>query len=175
MSFIETYSGKRIDFFDPKPDQIDIEDIAIGLCRLPRFAGQTSQFYSVAQHSLNVARILPDKHKLQGLMHDAAEAFIGDLPTPFKRNIPAFGELESRIWGAICAKYNIEPVLHPLVKVADATMLVSERDVMKPAMSDWGPYEDNLRVDVTWQGWHMDAIKSTFLTQFTRLSTSCLA
>ena len=171
MSYIETFSGKKIDFFEPRADQIDINDIARGLSRLPRFAGQTSEFYSVASHSLNVARILPDKHKLQGLMHDAAEAFVGDLPTPFKRNIPAFGELEHRIWVAICERFGIAVELDPLVKRADSTMLVSERDILKPAVSDWGPYEDNLRVEVGYRYATASSVaEADFLSKFKELT-----
>lgn len=170
MSYIETYSGKKIDFFEPRADQIDIADIARGLSRLPRFAGQTKTFYSVALHSVNVAGILPEKYKLQGLMHDAAEAYIGDLPTPFKRNIPEFAELEKRIWTAICERFGIALELAPLVKTADATMLVSERDLLKPAVTDWGAYEENLRVYVQHRSSEPDYGFKLFLEEFQRLT-----
>ena len=169
MSYIETFSGKQIDFFDPKPDQIELTDIALGLSRLPRFSGQTHEFYSVAQHSLNVCDILPTKYKLQGLMHDAAEAYIGDMPTPFKRNIPEFVELEKRIWWAICQKFGLSYELDPLVKRADSTMLVSERDVLKPAVTDWGEYEDNLCVPVGNRNYDQQVVYGKFIQRFKEL------
>lgn len=151
-NYIETYTGKKIDFFDPRPEQIDIEDIIHGLSRIARFSGQTKEDYTVGQHTLNVVRILPSQHRLQGFLHDAAEAYIGDMPTPFKRKMPDFIALESRIWCAIADRFKVDIVLHPAVKQADGVMLMSERDVLKPAVTDWGVLEDNLRVDVKFRG-----------------------
>lgn len=150
-SFIETYSGKQIDFLNPQPDQIDIEDIIQGISRMPRFSGQTKHDYTVGQHTLNVVNVLPPRHKLQGFLHDAAEAYIGDMPTPFKRLMPDFTLLEQRIWDAICQRFNISHALHPSVKQADGIMLMSERDLLKPAVTDWGDLENHLRVRVEFQ------------------------
>lgn len=151
-NYIETFSGKKIDFHNPQADQIDIEDIIVGLSRISRFSGQINQDYSVGQHTLNVVSILPKQHRLQGFLHDAAEAYIGDMPTPFKRNMPDFAMLEERIWHAICERFDVDTVLHPAVKLADGIMLMSERDLFKPAVTDWGVLEDNLRVDVKFRG-----------------------
>lgn len=169
-SYIETYSGKQIDFYDPQPDQIDIKDIALGLSRMPRFSGQTKWFYSVAHHSLNVAHYLPKKYKLMGLLHDAAEAYIGDMPTPFKRNIPDFAALEQRIWCAICRKLGLNATLPELVKRADQIMLVSERDILKPAITDWGDYEENVRVPLHYSHtWTENQVYNKFLELFAEL------
>jgi len=78
-SFIQTYSGKRIDFENPDPDQIDIVDIAHGLSNLCRFSGQSKYFYSVAQHSFYVSLVCKE-NKLQALLHDATEAYMADVP-----------------------------------------------------------------------------------------------
>jgi 5'-deoxynucleotidase YfbR-like HD superfamily hydrolase len=88
VPFVPTRSGKRVDLRNPDPASIDIEDIAVALSRIPRFNGHTRHFYSysVAQHSVIVADMLDwDREtRLRGLLHDAHEAYIGDIVTPVK-------------------------------------------------------------------------------------------
>lgn len=96
---------------------IKIEDVAFALSNLSRFCGQTT-FYSVAQHSLDVAAMLPAKLKLSGLLHDATEAYVGDVITPIKRQVPLFYEIEHKIMELIIEKYKIDPY-NKLVKKAD--------------------------------------------------------
>lgn len=92
---LETVSGKTVNVLEPSPSDIDINDIAWGLSRLPRFCGATIPYtpYSVAQHSVQVMKDLGWDTMLMfhGLMHDAAEAYIGDIPSPIKQ-IPGFRE-----------------------------------------------------------------------------------
>lgn len=104
MSYIETFGGYRVDVLLPDPKQIMIEDIAHALAHVPRFAGHTSRFYSVGAHSINVARVVPKAHKLQALLHDATEAYLGDMPTPFKRVFGEYRAAEERLWKAIAQK-----------------------------------------------------------------------
>jgi len=90
--FIGTRSGCKINLDDPQPDDFILDDIAIGLSHVARFNGQTDWHYSVAQHSVLVARYLLARYNdttlaLQGLLHDASESVICDLPTPVKRLI----------------------------------------------------------------------------------------
>ena len=80
MSYIATSTEKHIDFVNITPDQICIEDIARGLSNECRFAGQLESFYSVAQHSVYVSQIVPPEYALEALLHDAAEAYIKDIP-----------------------------------------------------------------------------------------------
>lgn len=129
--YIETWSGKELWLPFADDEAICIEDIAHALCMVPRFAGHIDNFYSVAEHSINVARLLPDGLKLQGLLHDATEAYLCDIPTPFKRMIPQYKELEDNLWATISAKYNVPYELDPQVKDADRIMLMTERDALK--------------------------------------------
>ena len=120
MPEIQTYSGSLVDICDPKPESISIEDIARGLSMQCRFNGQVSQFYSVAQHSIMVARLVEkqlDRQKLYpgrsirraALLHDAAEAYLGDIITPvkkglthdFHKRITPFSDMEYRMLNAI--------------------------------------------------------------------------
>ena len=70
-AWILTFSGRHIDFLHPVPDEIRIGDIARGLSRACRFAGQTRTFYSVAQHSVLASRIVPEAFALEALLHEA--------------------------------------------------------------------------------------------------------
>src|SRR5580704_6503205 len=86
--YLSTYTGKKFFPYDPRPEQICIEDIAHGLSMLCRFVGQCRFFFSVAEHSIAVARLLPTNLKLFGLLHDASEAYLADLPRPVKAGLP---------------------------------------------------------------------------------------
>lgn len=145
-TYIQTFHGHKIDFWNPDPDQFDIRDIAHALAVTPRFSGHTSRFYSVAAHSCMVSCLSDEGYKLQGLMHDATEAYLTDMPTPFKRAMPQYAEAEKRIWKAICAKFGLDEELHASVKRADRMCLMKEADALQPHRSDWGPdYEHHER------------------------------
>ena len=167
MSYIETYTGKRVDILLPDAEQICIEDIAHALAQVPRFAGHGSEFYSVAQHSLNVAALLPKHLKLQGLLHDATEAYLGDMPTPFKALLPDYQAAEQRMWNAISFAFYLPKEVHPSVKQADKIMLMSERDRFKSESSGyWGQeYEDTLRVEVE-QYFGQHGVERAFLAAY---------
>jgi hypothetical protein len=110
--FIGTYSGGRFHPFDPRPGEVRLADISQGLAQTCRYAGQTRRFYSVALHSLHVAAELADRGpRLQfyGLLHDAAEAYLTDLPAPVKAELPAFREAEDAILDAVWAAFDVPP------------------------------------------------------------------
>lgn len=149
MSFwLGTNSGKRIDLENPDPEQIDIRDIVEALPKLCRFNGQINVHYSVAQHSMYVAELVPDNLKYQALLHDATEAYICDIPTPLKRLLGAtYKDIEDRLALVIGQKLGVDLVnLHPTVRNADKIMCVSERDALVYIPQSWGPdYDDFVR------------------------------
>lgn len=138
-NYLETISGRKIDFFNPDPDQIDLDDIVHALMQVPRFAGHVRKFYSVMTHSVNVGRLCGSRQRYQGLLHDATEAYLMDMPTPFKVVMPDYKAAEARIWNAICIKLDINPVISDEVHAADRVALMTERDFLKPIHGDWGP------------------------------------
>lgn len=145
MTWLGTVSGKRIDLLNPDPEQITLPDIAHGLSRMCRFNGQILGFYSVAEHSVNVANLVTKEQKLQALLHDASEAYICDVPTPLKRIIgPAYKEIENRLMAAIGSKFGVDLQNLPAgVKRADRVMLVTEHRALQVPALDWGPdYDD---------------------------------
>jgi 5'-deoxynucleotidase YfbR-like HD superfamily hydrolase len=139
---ITTYSGRQVNLLDPQYSQIDVGDIAHGLAYQCRFNGQTSRFYSVAQHSLMVASILPDHLKLIGLLHDAAEAYVGDMVQPLKVLLPDYQLIEHRFSQAIGQRFNVNLEHQDEVKQADLIALATEkRDLLPRERCEWNVLE----------------------------------
>lgn len=124
--YLSTFTGKKFHPFDPKPDQICIEDIAHGLSLLCRFAGQCPNFFSVAEHCIYVANRLPNVLKLEGLLHDAAEAYLADIPRPLKVGLPEYYAVEARVEEVIAQKFDMAFPLPAEVKNADNDLLKNE-------------------------------------------------
>lgn len=107
MSWIQTYTRKRFEIDRPAAEMICIEDIAHGLANVCRFSGQCDRFYSVAQHSWIVSKCCNPWDALWGLLHDAAEAYIGDLTRPLKELLPEYSQIERRIEMVIATRFNL--------------------------------------------------------------------
>lgn len=159
IDFITTATGKRFHFEDPQPDEIDIADIAYSLSHTNRWGGHCYPALSVAQHSVMVADALlrngaSQMIQLQGLMHDAAEAYLGDVPTPIKRKLPEYMAMEILVTDAIFQKFGIPMPLDQQVHLQDVEIRRWEyRDLMPdvrgveapvgphPTLKVWTPLE----------------------------------
>ncbi len=130
---IRVRSGKYIDLVDPKEDQFDFSDIAGGLSKICRFSGQTSDFYSVAEHSCHCAfQAIQDGLSQEVcaciLLHDCSEAFLNDCVRPLKVLLPYYKELEIRMEGVIGKKFGLDFEKHAAeIKEIDNAMLIAEK------------------------------------------------
>lgn len=130
---IRTVSGIYVDVINPKPEQIEIEDIAHALSNQCRFGGHLPKFYSVAQHSYRCAQIahrqgMPEEMLLAALMHDASEAYLLDIPAPIKPFLTGYKEIEDRLMKVISKKFGFTWPLHPDLHQIDIQALNEEWD-----------------------------------------------
>jgi hypothetical protein len=130
-SWFQSASGRAIYIDRPDPAAVYIEDIAHSLARICRFGGHLEvEHYSVAQHSVGVSRACNPEHALLGLLHDSAEAFVGDMIRPLKKLLPAYKEIERGWELAIGERFGLGDQLAnlpPDVKAADEVLLATER------------------------------------------------
>lgn len=153
----ECYTGTRFYTFDPRPADVRIDDIAHSLSLQCRYNGNCKRFYSVAEHSCLLADYVEHtppwprtgvpndtnfaaraRDALTALMHDAAEAYIGDLIRPVKHRMPEFKQLESLIEHCVFPVYGLDPVLPPWMKDLDSRILCDERrQVMLTQTNEW--------------------------------------
>lgn len=134
MTWMQTYTGRQFFPTSPRTEDIDILDIAHALSLTCRYGGHVDRFYSVAEHSVLVSQNVPAEHALWGLLHDAAEAYVGDMVRPLKLQMPTYRHVEDRILTAIALKFDLPGLTIPLaVKNADARILLDERAALMKA------------------------------------------
>ena len=166
---LETVSGKQIDIINPDPNSIDVVDIFWVLSRMPRFNGHSVTLipYNVAQHSLFVAKTAQKLSGLKknspewclygvyGCLHDAHEAYIGDLPSPVKRNPdlrPIFKSMEEKLDVAIFSALGIDMPNDLNKKIVKQADLISQKIEAYNYMVSRGK---------TWEG--LDSINTTII------------
>ncbi len=130
MSRIMLQSGGYFDLANPRESLFTIEDIAHGLAHICRFTGQGKHFYSVAQHCLMVSTLVPKELARLGLLHDAAEAFIGDVATPLKKLLPDYRKIEESVEAEVYRRLGISEAdltRYAEVKAADTQAFLLEK------------------------------------------------
>ena len=148
-----------------------IETIAHGLAVTARFNGHTRVPYSVAQHSVRVSRLVPPEHALAGLIHDAAEAYIGDMVRPFKVLMPDFQDLERAIMRKLSWHHQWPFPIPDEVHAADLTLCAAEaRDYMPgDTWQKWGlPDPSAIKPTTAWD-WRL--AKRVFLDRYKELTS----
>lgn len=136
-STILTADGNYLDYLAIDPSVFTLNAIARGLANTCRFAGQCWPFYSVAEHSIWVSRLVPAEHALAGLLHDAAEAFITDMPKPLKELLPDYKSFEARIEATLFPHLGLAVALPGDVKTADRVMLATEQRALMRNRDAW--------------------------------------
>lgn len=168
--WILTHSGRHVELLNPDPEEINITDIARGLSRECRFSGQCQEFYSVAQHSVLASRIVSKEHALEALLHDAAEAFIKDMPSPLKKLLPEYARIEGILERVIRRKFGLPEKTSAPVRLADRILLATgKRDLMPhdpwawPILEGIDPLPDKI------VPWSQDVAMKLFLYRFEEL------
>lgn len=151
---MQTFTGKAFWPLDPRPEEIDPDDIAHALGMLCRYGGHVADFYSVAEHCVLMSYAVSPENALWALLHDATEAYMVDLPRPLKRHMPDYRLAETRLMVALCDRFGLPHEEPAEVVEADNRILLDERDayLMLPPPLPWGI--DHLEpLGVQFQGW----------------------
>lgn len=175
-AYVMTYTGKMFNPFYPDENLICVEDIAHALSMQCRYNGHINKFYSVAEHSIDVALLLrmlglSPRAQLLGLLHDASEAYLSDIPAPIKQCLHEYKNLEDALGMTIYRK------LHPLygdisvndfyyVSLVDKEIAILEsRKLMRVA--DWNNRETLF--DISFHCWESKQAKEMFIRFYSTL------
>lgn len=176
--WIGLLSGAKMNYNCPEESDVTLDDLASALSNICRFSGHLPCFYSVAQHLVNTSRIVDGEFAFDALMHDTAEAFTNDLPTPLKWSLPIFKELEVHIESAMAKRFEFNYPYAPEVKVADTQMLLLEKKYVKLDSREWPLYEalseaveSVLLPKVDLKPWQPVRAKREFLERYAQLRT----
>lgn len=142
---IRTFTGKVFDLKIMDPESICIEDIAHALAHTPRFGGHLEKHYSVAQHCVMIAESCSKKNQLAALLHDASEAYMGDMPSPFKKMMPEYKVIEGKLMQVIADKFGFPIPLPDEVKFLDrryldiewTNLVLKENDILEYWTPEW--------------------------------------
>ncbi len=174
--FLQTVSGRRVNPFDPDPDQLDPADIARALGNLCRFGGHCRVFYSVAQHSVIVSELVEQRggdaeDVFAALMHDASEAYLGDMPHPLKHRSALgaqFKAAEQDLERAIRDRFRIKAEV-PEVKRADRALLATERRAFSAENWHWPELDGVEPLDLELTAWSPEESVRAFERRYAEL------
>jgi len=177
---ISVTSGPLVDLEWPDPDLITIEDIATALSRICRFTGHGNVFYSVAEHSLRASYLVPPHLELAALLHDATEAYLGDVSSPLKARLGFYGELEYRWANAIAHRFRV-PAVNQYFRIREADRYLCKAeatflglDTTTPEWRDFPTHppvwHSSAKLTRRTAGWAPDEARARFLTRFWSLT-----
>lgn len=171
---MESNSGIMVDLLFPKPEMFVIEDIAHHLSHLCRYCGACDEFYSVAEHSYwcwreGAMRGLSEETQLHLLMHDASEAYTGDVTRPMKIACPAFRDVENRIQSVIMQKFCTGEVDHEVVKRIDNEVLRAESSSLMKSRGQTWVFGDVKEAPILIRRWRPIRAREEFLKVFDNL------
>jgi hypothetical protein len=163
---VAVHSGGRVAPMNLQIERISIEDIAHALSQKARFGGHASELITVAQHSLLVSAFCDYEFQLEGLLHDAAEAYMPDVPRPLKTCIPGLMELEAAIQEKIAEAFGVPEHMSPEVAKIDDRVLETEAEQFGIDLG--GAYAEPYALDITPLPWK--EAKRLFIQRFEELT-----
>lgn len=171
----ETFTGTKFYPLDPRPEEVLIEDIAHALAFTCRFGGHCIKFYSVAEHSILIARRAKNlyyspRRCLHALLHDAVEAYLGDITRPVKLCFPQIKEIELGIEAVVMAKFGLAPEKPQWLDRLDKRIIVDERaQVLHPSGNHW--VQDSLKpLGVKIKCWSPEHAEQLFMETYERIT-----
>jgi hypothetical protein len=171
--WIQLYSGVKFYPLNAKSELIFIEDIAHSLSLQCRFNGHCEKFYSVAQHSVLVARKCPDEYKLWGLLHDASEAYLSDIISPIKNTIlyEDIKKIDKALEKQILNEFNVQITDKgkKIVKSVDMRMLVTEKKWLMKNTYRWQCEDEYKPYDMIIKPWSAKKSAMEFTKLFNKL------
>jgi uncharacterized protein len=170
--FMHTFSGTKFFPLDPRPDEINIVDIAHGLAHQCRFNGQTTRFYSVAEHAWHCSYLVPPEFAFEALLHDAAEAYVGDIIRPLKL-IPdiraVYTPIEEAVERVIAGRYGLTYPWPAWVKKADEMMVTAEMEQIIRSQEKGHLHDSSVAAEIEVQCLEPVFARERFLMRFHEL------
>jgi RNAse (barnase) inhibitor barstar len=167
-----TSSGEKFFPLNPNVHEIQIKDIAFALSNICRFGGHV-EFYSVAEHCCHVSDACPPALKFLGLMHDATEAYMGDMVRPLKQQMDFYREVEDMLWNVVARAFNL-PLSVEQVKIYDNRALLAERNYLMvegPNTRDWYWDHAGLKpLDCQIKCWPPQVARREFMNRYNQLN-----
>jgi hypothetical protein len=171
--WMQLFSGRKFYPMDPRPEDIEPDDIAHALSLLCRYGGHVDRFYSVAEHCVLMSEWIEHiepRWALPALLHDATEAYVVDVPRPLKRYLTGYGQIEDSVWYAICLRFGIPSKLPDGVKTIDNRILLTERDaLMSRTRFRWSQDGEMEPLDVAVTGWPSAYAEARYLDRLGEL------
>lgn len=168
--WLQTYTGKQYYPLDPRAEDVCIEDIAHSLALQCRYAGHVKEFYSVAEHSVHIARWLLKYYGREaakyGLLHDATEAFLVDVPRPVKPSLTNYKVIEAANWSVIAEHFGLVDKMPECVHIADNRIIGDELVNMRSM--DWHENHNN-PLNVQIECWSPKQAEQEFLIMYRKL------
>lgn len=165
---MQTYTGKLVDLANFTVEDVRLPDISHSLSCLNRYTGHIVAPYSVAQHSVMVSLLCDPADALWGLLHDASEAYLGDVARPLKMMLPQYVELEHHVQQTIGKAFGLSWPIPKSVKVADNRALLAEKKSLMSVEHDWGIEAEPVHMPINPYCWHQ--AKQLFENRFKEIA-----
>lgn len=167
--WLQTFSGVQFWPLDPRVEEVWIDDIAHSLAMQCRFNGHCLNFYSVAEHCVHLSRAVSAQHALWALLHDAAEAYVTDVPRPLKPSLAGYADIEAKVQRVICERFRLPIEIPTEVYDADRAILTDEatQNMASPPVR-WATHGKPLGVVLDF--WRPEKAKKHFLERFVELT-----
>lgn len=169
-AFVQTYTGVPFYPLSPTADDIVIEDIAHSLSLQCRYNGHVSRFYSVAEHCVLLSHAVDPEHARWALLHDAGEAYVGDMVWPLKEQLPAYKIIELGVMDVICKRFGLDLEQPDQVTEYDRRIVIDESAaLMAPARLPWPALDGYAALGVRIDGWSPTRAEAEYLSRFQQL------